>query len=167
MNKDEILTELDASRKGLLDAMDGLTPAQLLEHGVVDEWSVRDVLQHLSLWEAELVRLLAHVEQGRRPTGEALSLHPDFAAINARWQAETRGRPLERVLEDFHGVRRQTLRWVERLSNDDLTRPRSETWLHGNPLWRWIADYASEHESEHTHQIRAWRAMRPDQESTP
>ncbi len=157
MNKDEILTELSAARGQLLDAIDGLTPEQLLVNGVVEGWSVRDLLQHLSMWEAELVRLLAHLEQGRRPTGEALGASPDFDSLNARWHEETKDRPFERVLEDFHGVRRQTVRWIEMLSDDDLTRRRPETWLHGNPLWRWIADYSFEHEREHTAQIRTWR----------
>ena len=157
MTKDEVLAALDDSRSRLLGAVDGLTPEQLLQHGVVEAWSARDLLQHISLWEAELVRLLAHLDQGRRPTGEALSRRPDFAKLNARWHTETKDRPLERVLEDLHGVRRQTLRWVEKLSDDDLTRPRPERWLHDNPVWRWIAEYSFEHEREHTDQIRAWR----------
>jgi hypothetical protein len=157
MNKQEILAELEAARASLVDAIDGLTPEQLLQHGVVEAWSVRDLLQHVSLWEAELVRLLAHLDQGRRPTGEALAPHPNFAKLNARWHAETKDRPLEDVLADFHGVRRQTVRWIQKLSDDDLTRVRPEKWLHGNPLWRWVADYSFEHEREHTDQIRAWR----------
>jgi len=157
VTKDEVRAALGDSRGRLLDAIDGLTPEQLVTHGVAGEWSVRDLLQHLSLWEAELVRLLAHLKDGRRPTGEALSRSPAFAKINARWHAETKDRPFERVQEDFHGVRRQTLRWIQMLSDDDLTRRRPETWLHGNPLWRWIAEYSFEHEREHTAQIRAWR----------
>ncbi len=157
MTKDEVRVALDDSRNQLLDAIDGLTPDQLQTHGVVGEWSVRDVLQHISMWEAELVRLLAHVEQGRRPTGDALSRRPDFAKINARWHTETMERPLESVLEDLHGVRRQTIRRIETLSDDELAHARPEAWLHGNALWRWIAEYTFEHEREHTAQVRAWR----------
>jgi uncharacterized damage-inducible protein DinB len=157
MNRRQALDALRASRAALLEAIDGLTPERLLQPRAVGEWSVRDVLQHVSLWEAELVRLLAHVEQGRRPTGDALSRRPDFAKINARWQAETRDRPLESVLEDLHGVRRQTIRRIEDLSEGELTRVRPEAWLHGNPLWRWVAEYSFEHELEHTEQIRTFR----------
>jgi uncharacterized damage-inducible protein DinB len=157
MTKVEILAALEASRRGLLDAIDGLSPEQLLQPNSVGTWSVRDILQHLSSWEAELVRLMMHVDQRRRPSGPGFTSHPDFDAINARWHAETKDRPLERVLEDLHAVRRQTLRWVREFSAHDLTRKRPEPWLRGLPLDRWIADYSHEHEAEHTQAIRAWR----------
>ena len=157
MSKQEIRSALEASRAALLDTLDGLTPEHLLQPRAVGEWSVRDVLQHLSLWEAELVRLLLHVDRGRQAVGGSFVPNPDFDAINARWHAETKDRRLDRVLEDFHGVRRQTLRWVDEFSDEDLTRIRREKWLHRQPLAGWIAEYSYEHEAEHTLAIRAWR----------
>jgi hypothetical protein len=157
LTKIEILSALEASRANLLDAIDGLAPEQLLAPKAIGEWSVRDLLQHLSTWEAELVRLMMHVQQRRRPVGPSFVPSPDFDAINARWHAETKDRPLERVLEDFHAVRRQTARWVKEFSEDDLTRARPDTWLGGRPLARWIAEYSYEHEREHAEAIWAWR----------
>jgi len=157
MSKQEIRSALEASRSALLDAIDGLTPEHLQHPKAVGEWSVRDILQHISLWEAELVRLLVHVDQGRRAVGQSFVANPDFDSLNARWHAETKDRPLDRVLEDFHGVRRQILRWVDELADEDLTRIRREAWLHKQPLARWIAEYSYEHEAEHTQAIRAWR----------
>ncbi|HMK08270.1 MAG TPA: ClbS/DfsB family four-helix bundle protein [Anaerolineales bacterium] len=157
MTKSEILSALDASRAALLDVIDGLPPERLLAPNAVGEWSVRDILQHLSLWEAELVRLLVHVDQRRKPVGAGLGASPDFDSLNARWHAETKDRPLENVLADFHGVRRQTRRWVEEFSEDELTRVRPEPWLQRRPLAVWIAEYSYEHEAEHIQAIRAWR----------
>lgn len=157
MTKDEIRTALDDSRAALLDAIDGLSPDQMLAPNAVGEWSVRDILQHLSLWEAELVRLLVHVDQRRKPVGQSFVPHPDFDSLNARWHAETKDRPLERVLQDLHGVRRQTLRWVDEMPEEDLRRVRPEPWLDRRPLARWIAEYSYEHEMEHTQAMRAWR----------
>lgn len=153
-------SRVETARQELLDAIDGLTPEQLLEPGVVGDWSVRDVLQHISLWEAELVRLLLHVDRGRRPGGERFSGKIDVDALNARWHEETRHRPLQSVLDDFHGVRRQSLRWLDQLSDDDLTRVRPEAWLRGRPLWRWIAEETFEHDQEHAEQVRQWRQAR-------
>lgn len=157
MTKQELRSALEASRAALLDAIEGLTPEQLLQPQAVGEWSVRDILQHLSLWEAELVRLMVHIDQGRKAVGQSFVPNPDFDSLNARWHAETKDRPLERVLEDFHGVRRQTLRWVDEFSEDDLTRIRREAWLHNQALARWVADYSFEHEAEHTAHIRTFR----------
>jgi hypothetical protein len=157
VTKQELRASLEESRAALLDAIDGLTPEQLLQPRAVGEWSVRDILQHLSLWEAELVRLLMHVDQGRRAVGQSFVPNPDFDSLNARWHAETKDRPLDRVLEDFHGVRRQTRRWIDEFSDEDLERLRRESWLHNQSLARWIAEYSYEHEQEHTQAIRAWR----------
>lgn len=157
MTQAEILAALETSRAAPLAAIEGLSPEQLLAPKTIGEWSVRDVLQHLSLWEAELVRMFVALEKGRRPTGEGFVAHPDYDAINARWHAATKDRPLDRVLDDWHAVRRQVLRWVQGFSDDDLSRPRTEAWMRGRPLWRWIAGYTFRHEQEHTEPIRAWR----------
>jgi hypothetical protein len=79
--------------------------------------------------------------------------------LNARWYRESRPRPLERILEDFHGVRTQTVRRVEEFSDEDLTDPKRYPWLNDSPLWVWIAGDSFEHETEHEAQIRAWRTM--------
>src|SRR3989337_483942 len=157
MSKQEIRSALEASRAALLDALAGLTPEHLRQPRAVGEWSLRDVLQHLSLGEAGLGRLLLHVDRGRQAVGGSFVPNPDFDAINARWHAETKDRRLDRVLEDFHGVRRQTLRWVDEFSDEDLTRIRREKWLHNQSVARWIAEYSYAHEAAHTQAIRAWR----------
>jgi uncharacterized protein (TIGR03083 family) len=157
MTRQEILDELAATRARLLDAIDGLEPEQLLAPATLGQWSIRDVLQHLTLWEAELVRLFAHLDRGNRPTGGSFVPNPDFDTLNARWHAETKDRPLDRVLDDLHGVRRQTVRWISEMNDDDLNRKRGEVWLRGEPLATWIADYSFEHEKEHTAQIWEYR----------
>jgi hypothetical protein len=162
MTKQDTITALEASRREFLDAIDGLSPEQVLAPRTIGEWSVRDVLQHLSLWEAELVRLMLHVHQGRRPIGPAFTgARPDYDAINLEWHAQTVHRPLERVLDDFHGVRRQTVRWIGEFSDEDLARVRPEAWLRQRSLAEWILSYAIEHEAEHTRAIKEWRAARP------
>jgi uncharacterized damage-inducible protein DinB len=157
MKKHELLAAMESARAELLEAIAGLSDEQLLEPGVVGNWSVRDVLQHISLWEAELVRLLAHVEQGRKPSGERWSGNVDIDALNAKWHAETAGRLLDRVQDDFHAVRRQTLRRLETLSDGDLERVRPQAWLRKRPLWQWIAEETFEHDAEHAAEILAWR----------
>jgi uncharacterized damage-inducible protein DinB len=160
MTKQELLSAMASARAELLEAIAGLSDEQLLEPGVAGPWSVRDVLQHISLWEAELVRLLAHVEQGRKPIGERWSGNLDLDALNAKWHAETADRPLDRVQDDFHAVRRQTLRRLETLSDGDLERVRPQAWLRKRPLWQWIAEETFEHDAEHAAEIRAWRRAR-------
>lgn len=159
MNKSEVLTALQSSRSAMLQALDGLPDADMQQPGAVDQWSVKDVLAHLVRWEVELVTLLAQARQGKRPT------HADFSPgkineVNAQWQRDDRARPLEKILADFHGVRKQTTRQVESFSDDELTNPKLFQWLDDSPLWKWVEGDSFGHETEHAAQISAWRNAR-------
>ena len=155
MKKSEILTALDETREKFLDSIDGLTDEQLQEPGITGEWSVKDLMAHMARWEAELVKLLWQARGGQRPT----TFHFTQTSVddtNARWSREFNSLSLEQVLDDFHGVRTQTLRRVEALNDKDLTDPHAFPWAKGFPLWKWIASDSYEHEAEHTAQIREW-----------
>jgi len=157
MNKDEILDALEDEREKILEAIENLSDQDLKEPGVIGEWSVKDILAHLSAWEGELVKLLWQVEQGQNPSSVHFSELP-VDELNAKWQEANRSRPWERVLADFEAVRKQTVRRVSELEEQDLNDPQRYSWLQGYPLWEWIANDSFKHEAEHTAQILEWRA---------
>jgi uncharacterized protein (TIGR03083 family) len=154
MNKPALLSSLATSRQQLLAAIDGLSDEELTQPGAMDDWSVKDLLSHLTAWEAELVKLLAQLRTSKRPAYFDLGNVDD---LNAKWHKETKKRPLDRVLADFEGVRKQTLRRLESYSNEELTDPKKYKWFDGRPLWRWVAAETFEHEAEHAEQIKQWR----------
>ncbi len=159
MNKQELIAALENGREQFHTVLQGLSDEALVEPGVVGDWSPKDVLAHLSRWEGELVTLLFQAEQGREPA----TVHFGSASadeLNARWYEESKDRSLERVLSDFEGVRRQTIRRVQPLTDRDLTDPNRFAWLDGKPLWSWIQTDSFGHEAEHAAQIRAWRGRR-------
>lgn len=156
MEKIELLTALDESREHFLETIDDLPDSALLESGVNDQWSIKDILAHLAMWEAELVKLLWQTKQGKTPN-TAHFISDSVDELNAKWYQLNRERTLERILEDFHGVRNQTIQWVEDFSENDLLDTNSFDWLDGTPLWQWIANDSYEHEGEHGAQIRTWR----------
>ena len=157
MNKDEISDALEDERENFLEAIDGLSAEQLQTSGVVGEWSVKDIMIHLSAWEAELVKLLWQARQGQKPTTLHFS-QIDTDAINQQWFENYRSRSLERVIDDFEAVRKQTIRRLEAFSDDDLNQAHLFTWQGKQPLWEWIANDSFQHENEHAAQIREWRA---------
>ena len=159
MNKKELLTALEESHERVSEAVEGLSPEEMLEPGVVDSWSVKDILAHLTRWEAEVVKLLWQARQGIQPT-TLLNEQVSDDEVNARWHQEDQARPLERILEDFHGVRDQTIRRLEYFSDKDLNDPERYPWLGSQPLWVWVAGDSFEHDDEHLGQLRAWRERR-------
>jgi hypothetical protein len=156
MNKGEVLNALEVSREMFLDVIEGISEDALQEHGVAGEWSVKDILVHLTRWEAELVKLLWQTREKRTPTTAHFS-KSSVDELNERWYRESIGRPLSLALEDFHGVRNQTIRRVEALPEQAFEDAQYYPWLGGSPLWKWIAEDSFAHESEHEAQVRAWR----------
>ncbi len=161
MEKMEVLTALREGRERFLQAIEGLSEEMMDEPGVNGDWSVKDVMAHLTRWEAELVKLLWQARQGITPSGPAVSAtSQEVDELNARWFKEDRARLLPQVLEDFRGVRTQTIRRVEAFSEEELSNPKRFDWLGGVPLWKWIAIESFEHDEEHLSQIRTWREQR-------
>jgi len=156
MNKNEVIKALQEGREAFLETLEGLDDDTLLRSGVVGEWSVKDLLFHLTMWEAELVKLLWQASQGQTPT----TIHFTDATddeTNLAWSRLGESRPLEQVWQDFHAVRRQTIQRVRALADKDFGDPARFPWLDGRPLEDWIAADTHGHEAEHTAQIRAWR----------
>ena len=157
MNKDELLDALEDERENFLDAIESLTDEQMLQPGVAGEWSVRDILFHLCMWEAELVKLLWQASQGQKPTTVHFSATP-MDATNAAWAQAAAERPLENLFDDFAAVRKQTERRLSGFADRELTDPQAFPWLKGRPLWEWIAEDSFRHEAEHAGQIKEWRS---------
>lgn len=156
MNKAEVIKALQEGREAFLESLEGLDDETQLRSGVVGEWSVKDLLFHLTMWEAELVKLLWQVSQGQVPT----TIHFTDATLddtNLAWNRLGESRSLEQVWQDFHAVRRQTIQRVKALADQDFGNPARFRWLAGRPLEDWVADNAHRHEAEHADQIRAWR----------
>ncbi|RMF41164.1 MAG: ClbS/DfsB family four-helix bundle protein [Anaerolineae bacterium] len=148
MNKATLLAELENSREALLDALEALPEEALLRPGTVGDWSIKDTLAHLTMWEAQLITLLWQARQGRKPSTVHFQKR-NTDDINAEWHRQNQNRPLALVWSDFVNIREQTIRRVQAIPEGDLLDPRRYSWLRGRPLWKWIAAHTFEHERKH------------------
>jgi hypothetical protein len=156
MKKEEIISRLYAGRENFLDSIQGLSDQEVETLNVSDQWTVKDILAHLTRWEAELVKLLWQAKNNVKPTTVHFNLQ-SVDKINARWHIESQSRALDVDLADFHGVREQTIRRVKSFSDSALNDPQHFPWLESKPLWKWIINDSIGHDAEHEAQIRSWR----------
>lgn len=159
MSRDEILKALDDTHQEFLVAIEGLSEPQLLEPGVNGDWTVKDIMYHISLWEAELVTLLWQAAAGKSPTTVHFS-KPDVDQINRQWYLQGKDRPLEAVRQDFSGVHKQVKRRMMDFSDQDLNSAERYTWQREYPLWEWVGNDSFQHVPEHTAQVLEWRKSR-------
>jgi uncharacterized protein (TIGR03083 family) len=158
MKRDELLAVLETARARLDGALDGLEPDELTVPGPVGEWSVKDVLAHITAWDVDLLTNLGNFKRGQKP-GRTAWDSSGIQAQNTAWYAELQDRPLERVVADFDGVHEQLLRQVRGLTDAELEAPAD--WLQGRPLFQYFVDHVVTHENEHAAELARWRSERP------
>jgi len=119
---------------------------------VAGEWSVKDIIAHMTWCEREALGIL----QARALGGSDLWNLPQDER-NAAVFVENRDRPLHEVLTEAQQVYAQLLEAVQTLSDEDLNDPNRfrdmpTDWL----PWQIIAGNSYEHYRQHTPSIRAW-----------
>ena len=65
MEKSKLLALLDARWNAFQEAWRGLTPQELAVEKAVGEWSVRDVIAHVAIWEEENLKNLPLIVEGK------------------------------------------------------------------------------------------------------
>jgi uncharacterized protein (TIGR03083 family) len=160
MDKEELIRKLRDSRDALQAQLHGLSKEAYSEPGVVDGWTLKDVLAHLNRWEGEMVTMLWELKNGKTPSRQRIQGMDDVDRMNAEWHGEDRDRPLGLVRSDFRSLRTQTIRRLQAFSEQELNDSDAFDGLRDEPLWRWVAVDTYEHEQEHLGQIKRWRSER-------
>ena len=123
-DKAHTIQRLETERRRLAANLTRLSPEEMLVPGVVQHWSVKDVLAHLYDWEARFPVWLEGARQGL----PAACPDPEFTwrqihALNARIYELHRHQPLGSVLEAFHSTHQVFMQAVETLTEDELFTP--------------------------------------------
>lgn len=135
----------------------------LLEHidqdkmqlpGVSGEWSLKDVIAHITWHENEMVEMIkSHTLQG----SDLWNLITDER--NTIIHKENREKSLEQVLDESNQIYQQLIELLPTLSEEDLTNP--ENFAGMPPDWQpWtiIADNTYEHYQNHIADVERWLA---------
>ncbi len=67
MKKDQVLKRLEKAWATFQESYSGLSDPQLMEPGVMGEWSVKDILAHVTTWEEEALKYLPLILTGGKP----------------------------------------------------------------------------------------------------
>lgn len=148
MKRQQLLDKLDRAWADLNDSFAGLTDAQMTQPGVTQDWSVKDILAHVTAWEEEALTHLPHILEGMRPPRYSV-LYGGIDAFNALRTQEARARSLEEVLRRFDDVHRRLVEYIAQAPEEQFT---TETRFR-----RRIRLDTYGHYPHHTQAIRRWR----------
>ena len=117
--------------------------------GIFSDWSVKDMLAHITFWEQRLIAYTNGAKESLVQPGEDEQVAID--RINAEVYAANRARPLAEVRADFARSYQQALTLAESLSADDLA---------DEVFYNLFAGDTFEHYREHIAMLEQWRQER-------
>jgi len=143
-----LLRRLDAAWGAFKASYAGLSDAQLVKPGVTGDWSVRDILAHVTTWEEEALTHLPLILEGGTPPRYSVR-YGGLDAFNARMTEQKARLSLSAVRRQLDGAHRRLIDFIQRAPEDQLSR---ETRFR-----RRLRLDTYSHYPQHAEAIRQWR----------
>ncbi len=121
--KSALLAELEQEWANIERFCAGLSEADMITPGKEGEWSVKDILVHLSAWEKYLLDRLGYVMTGQHPQYPVMTSWDDVHHFNAQVYTENKDRPLTSVVIEFRSLYRGVMTVLEALDEKILNMP--------------------------------------------
>ena len=132
-------------------SLDSLTDAALLEPGVVGDWSLRDLMVHITSWEEEALKAIPIILEDRR-LPRYRQVYGGIDAFNAKEQEAKADLSLEQVRADMEACHQRLVSHLTELPDESLKS--------GGRLARRLKQDTYDHYREHTLHVVEWRQQR-------
>jgi hypothetical protein len=140
---------VDDLKKGhveILEAIEGLSSEERGRPSTIGNWSARDVILHLAMWDGEALKAFAVWRTGHEYDW---SYTPDYDKFNAFWIENTKQLSASQVIQMFNLIRHALVRDMEGIP-DEIYRKRGEP--------KWIYSASIDHTSHHLEKLRTYKA---------
>jgi len=147
MKKYQLLKKLEEAWAAIKESYAGLSDSQLMEPDVIGDWSVKDILGHVTTWEEEALKYLPLILNGGRPP--RYTQFGGIDAFNAQMAEQKRDMTLSDVLRQLDETHRRLIDYLQNVPEEHFTR---ET-----PFRRRLRLDTYGHYPLHARAIREWR----------
>jgi hypothetical protein len=151
MDRSQLLKRLDKAWEALKVSYVVLSDAELVEPGVTDAWSVKDIIAHVTWWEEEALTHLPLILAGGRPPRYSVR-YGGIDAFNAQMTEQKRKLSLSEVLRQRDDTHRRLIDFIQSVAEDQIAR---ETRIR-----RRLRLDTYSHYPKHAEAIRKWRERR-------
>lgn len=156
MTKAKLLHEMRSARAEWDELMAEVGETRMTEPGAAGDWSVKDVIAHLTAYDRWFVTIFEAYFWGEMPPVDGTE-EMDYETRNLFLHRQTQARPLADVLADSHQTFNRLIELLEAHTEEYLTQPQQ---LEGVPepvlVWKMLEGECYEHYREHLPSIRAW-----------
>src|SRR6266511_5978688 len=158
MNKSELLNGVREEYRQWEALLNQIGETRMDQPGAVADWSIKDIIAHLTGWRR---RTVARLQAAQRGEGEPPPYWPAHLQtddeINAWIYESNRGRSVREVLGDSDHVFQQLVAAIEGLPDEVLSDPaRHLPWLEAQSIKP--GDFFGHFHEEHEPDMRAWLA---------
>ena len=115
MNRQQLLNRLDTAWVAFQASYAGLSNSRLTEPGVTGDWSVKDLIAHVTWWEEEALRHLPLIIVGDRPPRYSVA-YGGIDAFNAMMAERKRDVSLSEVLTQQDDTHQRLIDFVQSVS---------------------------------------------------
>ncbi|MBI5653174.1 MAG: DinB family protein [Chloroflexi bacterium] len=159
MTRDEILQTIKRAHENFLETIADIPDDIATTQRVIDWWTLKDVLGHISTWYLVARQFIREYARGNVPTPLGLGQSDDeIDRYNKRAAALRRDYSLARVRAELDAAYRDLIAAVEALSDADVSKQLPAPWDAGDNLEKLIAVNSYVHLPEHIDQINTWRS---------
>ena len=148
MNRQQLLKKIDEAWMLIKGAYDGLSDAQLTKPGVTGNWSVKDILAHVTIWEEEALKHLPLIVAGGTPPRYSVQ-YGGIDAFNTLMLESKKSLSLSQVLSQLDETHRRLVNFVQSVPEEQFVR---ETRFRRRLKLDTYSHYAL-----HAQMIRTWR----------
>jgi hypothetical protein len=148
MDREKLLKQLDKAWTAFKESYAGFSDSQLTERGVTGNWSVKDIIAHVTWWEEEALKHLPLIIKGIRPPRYSVQ-YGGINAFNAQMTEQKQGLSLSDVLRQQDETHGRLIAYLQSVPEEQFTR---ETRVR-----RRLRLDTYSHYPKHAKAIRAWR----------
>lgn len=157
IDKESILSRIQKERRRLEKNLASLSDQQMVEPGVIGEWSVKDILAHLVDWEQRFLGWYQAGLRGEIPHTSAPGLNwGELDKLNQLIYEQNKDRPLSSVLADFASSYVQVVETVKSIPAEDILPVGRFAWTGNGNLAGYILANTANHYRWAKTQIRRW-----------
>ena len=120
MDRQQLLNKLDKAWAAFKESYTGFSELQLTEPGVTGDWSVKDILAHVTTWEEEALKYLPLISKGGRPP--RYITYGGIDAFNAKMTEQKGGLSLADVLRQLDETHGRLIDYVQSVPEEHFTR---------------------------------------------
>ncbi len=145
-SKTDLLAAIEKERAALKAELSKLSSEQLMETGMVGEWSVKDVLAHLIEWEQMCLGWYSAGLKDEIPDLPAKGFKwNETPALNQHIYEKYRDAPLADIQAKFNASHEQILSVIQETSNEDLFTAGRYRWTKKNTMGTYFVSATSSH----------------------